>query len=177
VPIPTTETSARLQDELQKRGVRLTRQRRAILEVIQTAEHHLDAAQILRWARRIEPTVDRVTVYRTISLLKKYGLIDELDLMHVGGEGHYYERTTGRDHMHITCLLCGNVIEFESDYLIKIREQVESSCGFRIEVARLEIGGYCSKCRPGGGTDQTQPSPTATPSAPVPSTSVRSTSA
>jgi Fur family transcriptional regulator, ferric uptake regulator len=146
VPFPSTETPGRLQAELGSRGIRLTRQRRAILQVIETADHHLDAAQILRWAQKIEPSVDRVTVYRTLSLLKKNGLVDELDLMHVGGEGHYYERVTGRDHLHITCLRCGKVLEFESPYLEKIRKEVEAACSFDIAVARLEIGGYCQGC-------------------------------
>ena len=146
MPFPSSETPGRLQAELASRGVRLTRQRRAILQVIETADHHLDAAQILRWAQKLEPSVDRVTVYRTLSLLKKNGLVDELDLMHVGGEGHYYERVTGRSHLHITCLRCAKVLEFESPYLQMIRDQVESACAFKIEVARLEIGGYCPDC-------------------------------
>lgn len=152
MPLPATATPGRLQSELVLRGIRLTRQRRAILQVLETADHHLDASQILRWARRTEPTVDRVTVYRTLNLLKKNGLVDELDLMHVGGEGHYYERSTGRDHLHITCLKCGKVIEFESHHLQLIRQQVECAHAFRIDVARLEIGGYCQQCQSADGT-------------------------
>jgi Fur family ferric uptake transcriptional regulator len=124
----------------------MTRQRRAILEVIETADHHLDASQIQRWAQRLEPSVDRVTVYRTLGLLKRHGLVDELDLMHVGGEGHYYERVTNRNHLHITCLSCGKVQEFETPHLGQIRAEVEQACAFQVEVARLEIGGYCSQC-------------------------------
>jgi Fur family transcriptional regulator, ferric uptake regulator len=157
VPFPSSETPGRLQAQLASLGIRLTRQRRAILQVIETADHHLDAAQILRWAQRIEPSVDRVTVYRTLSLLKKNGLVDELDLMHVGGEGHYYERVTGRDHLHITCLRCAKVLEFESPYLEMIRQKVAADSSFKIAVARLEIGGYCPDCQ--RGTENTAPQP------------------
>jgi Fur family ferric uptake transcriptional regulator len=145
-PFPLSETPGHLQEELTARGIRMTRQRRAILQVIETADHHLDAAQILRWAQKTEPTVDRVTIYRTLALLKKNGLVDELDLMHVGGEGHYYERVTGRNHLHMTCLGCGKVIEFETQYLSMIRQQVECACCFKVEVTRLEIGGHCAEC-------------------------------
>ena len=155
MPFPLSEAPGRLQAELSSRGVRLTRQRRAILQVIETADHHLDAAQILRWAQKIEPSVDRVTVYRTLTLLKKNGLVDELDLMHVGGEGHYYERVTGRSHLHITCLRCAKVLEYESPYLQMIRDQVESACSFKIEVARLEICGYCPECGSASGSNAT----------------------
>jgi len=68
------------------RGLRLTRQRRTILGVVETAKQHLDANEILRQARKLDPGIDRVTVYRTLNLLKHHGLIDELDLMHMQGE-------------------------------------------------------------------------------------------
>ena len=147
MPLPQTESPGFLQSQLMDRGIRLTRQRRAILSIIETAKQHLDAAQILRKARRIDPQVDRVTVYRTIGLLKRQGLIDELDLMHVQGERHFYERRTGRDHMHMTCLRCGKVQEFESDLFDRVKGQVERDCHFHILVARFEIGGYCASCR------------------------------
>jgi Fur family ferric uptake transcriptional regulator len=147
MPLPQTETAGFLQAELLSRGVRMTRQRRAILGIIETATQHLDVSQILRKARRIDPYIDRVTVYRTIALLKRHGLIDELDLMHVRGEGHFYERRPQRDHLHMTCLRCGKVTEFESPLFEKIKTQVERDCRFHVAVARVEIGGYCSSCR------------------------------
>lgn len=147
MPMPQTEAPGHLQAELLSRGVRMTRQRRTILAVIETAKQHLDASMILRKARKTDPTIDRVTVYRTIKLLKRHGLVDELDLMHVRGEGHYYERRHARDHMHMTCLRCGKVVEFESDLFEQLKEQVQSDCNFHIMIARLEMGGYCAACR------------------------------
>jgi len=147
MPLPQTETPGFLQSQLMDRGIRLTRQRRAILSIIETAKQHLDAGQILRKARRIDPAIDRVTVYRTIGLLKRQGLIDELDLMHIKGEGHYYERKLDRDHIHMACLRCGKITEFVSDEFEKLKKQVEKDCGFRVLVSRLEIGGYCAACR------------------------------
>src|ERR1700685_334909 len=85
----------------------------------------LDAAQLLRRAQKLDAGLDRSTVYRTLQLRKRHGLIDELDLMHIHGEGHYYERTESGSHPH------GLV---EKDYR------------FRIVVSRLEIGGYCAGC-------------------------------
>jgi Fur family ferric uptake transcriptional regulator len=125
----------------------MTQQRRAILSVMETAKKHLDAAQLLRKAQRLDASVDRSTVYRTLRLLKRQGLIDELDLMHIHGEGHYYERKLNRDHIHMACLRCGKISEFVSDVFEKLKQQVESDCRFRIVVSRLEIGGYCNACR------------------------------
>ena len=135
MPLPQTEVPGRLQAHFAERGIRMTQQRRAILSVMETASKHLDAS------------VDRSTVYRTLRLLKRHGLIDELDLMHINGEGHYYERRLGRDHIHMACLRCGKITEFVSDSFEKLKQQVEKDCRFRVLISRLEIGGYCAACR------------------------------
>jgi Fur family transcriptional regulator, ferric uptake regulator len=147
MPLPQTEIPGRLQALLSQRGIRMTGQRRAILSVIETANKHLDASQILRKAQKLDASVDRSTVYRTLSLLKRQGMIDELDLMHLNGEGHFYERKLGRDHIHIACLRCGKITEFVSERFDSLKRQLELECRFHILVARLEVGGYCSDCR------------------------------
>lgn len=147
MPFPRTEIPGRLQMQLADRGIRMTAQRRAILSVIETARKHLDASQILRKARTLDTSVDRSTVYRTLDLLKRQGLIDELDLMHLKGDGHYYERKLGRDHIHMACLRCGKIAEFVSETFESLKKQLERDCRFHIVVSRLEVGGYCSACR------------------------------
>ena len=147
MPIPHTEAPGHLQAALASRGLRLTHQRRTILSIVETAKQHLDAAQILRHARKIDPGIDRVTVYRTLKLLKRYGLVDELDLMHMQGEKHFYERRPQRDHIHMACLRCGKIAEFESDLFERLKGQIQRECQFHILVSRLEIGGYCAACR------------------------------
>ena len=147
MPLPQTEIPGRLQALLAARGIRMTEQRRAILSVIETANKHLDASQILRKAKRLDASVDRATVYRTLGLLKRQGMIDELDLMHLNGEGHYYERKLARDHIHIACLRCGKITEFLSERFDSLKNELEQECQFHILVARLEVGGYCSTCR------------------------------
>ena len=147
MPLPQTEMPGRLQAILAQRGIRMTGPRRAILSVIETANKHLDASQILRKAQKSDPSVDRSTVYRTLGLLKRQGLIDELDLMHLNGEGHYYERKLGQDHIHMACLRCGKITEFVSERFDSLKSQLEQECQFRIVVARLEVGGYCAACR------------------------------
>jgi Fur family ferric uptake transcriptional regulator len=147
MPLPQTEQPGRLQAELMSRGIRMTRQRRTILSVVETAHTHLDASQLLRKARRLDPAIDRVTVYRTLKLLKRHGLVDELDLMHLEGEKHFYERRPQRDHLHMACLRCGKILEFESDLFDRLKGQIQRELRFHILVSRMEIGGYCSNCR------------------------------
>ena len=150
MPLPQTEQPGRLQAELVSRGIRMTRQRRTILSIVETARQHLDAGQILRKARKIDPEIDRVTVYRTLKLLKRHGLVDELDLMHLEGEKHFYERRPQRDHLHMACLRCGKILEFESNLFDRLKGQIQRECQFHILVTRMEIGGYCSQCRATG---------------------------
>lgn len=54
-------------------------------------------------------------MYRTLHLLKQHGLIDELDLMHLEGERHYYDRKLEKGHIHMACLTCGKITEFVSE--------------------------------------------------------------
>ena len=140
-------TGAGIKDSLREQGVRLTRQRRILLDLIDQSGRHLDAESLYQMAKEKDPKLNRVTVYRTLKLLKEGGLVDELDLMHYGGDQHYYETRLKQEHAHIICLRCGKVEEFFGEPLQKLRRQVESHFGFEILLARTEIGGYCSHCQ------------------------------
>jgi Fur family ferric uptake transcriptional regulator len=142
----TAETAGKLQQILAQRGLRMTKQRRVILQVMDTAEQHLDVDQILACAQKIDSGVHLVTVYRTIDLLKKQGLIDELDLLHLRGDRHYYESHGPRDHIHVACLRCGKVREFESRLYEQLKEQIARDFDMKVTVSRTEVGGYCSAC-------------------------------
>ena len=73
MPFPETAAPGSLQNALLSRGIRMTRQRRIILEIIETAKQHLDAAQILRKAAKVDPDINRVTVYRTLVAIEAPG--------------------------------------------------------------------------------------------------------
>ena len=132
---------------LKQQGVRLTRQRQILLDLIDQSGQHLDAERLYELGREKDPKLNRVTVYRTLKLLKAGGLVDELDLMHHSGDQHYYETRLKQEHAHVICLRCGKIEEFFGDPLKKMREQVESHFGFEIVLARTEIGGYCAHCQ------------------------------
>lgn len=132
--------------ELHERGLRLTPQRRVIAEILEQAGEHLDAPQLLRRAQKQMPGLHLATVYRTLESFKKLGIIDELDLMHVNGPGHYYEARTDKDHMHFTCYRCGGVLEIQTPLFERLKGQIEGRHGLTIRVARLELGGLCGEC-------------------------------
>ncbi len=136
-----------LMKELIARGIRITTQRRLLVQIIQDSPRHLDAAKLLEIAKERDAGIDRSTVYRTIGLLKGQGLIDELDLMHLEGEKHYYEAKTNRDHCHLACFRCGAIIEYASPAFEKLKDEMAKRGDFAIRVVRLEAGGFCRRCR------------------------------
>ena len=146
---PMAKRRALLQ-ELASRHVRLTAQRRLLLSIIQHADRHLDAAALLAAARRQDPRVNRATVYRTLALLKRLALVDELDLMHLEGEKHFYEAKRQSEHMHLACFRCGRIIEYSSPTFERLKAEIVREQQFSISVTRLEIGGICADCRAGG---------------------------
>ncbi len=136
-----------MKGSFKERGIRLTRQRQILLNLIDKSGQHLDAESLYHLARKEDPKLNRVTVYRTLKLLKQGGLVDELDLMHFGGDQHFYETRLKQEHAHVICLRCGKVEEFFGEPLQKLRSQVEDHFGFEIVLARTEIGGYCAHCQ------------------------------
>ena len=142
---PALERRA-LVEELGAKGIRMTAQRRAVVEVIQEAKEHLDAGSLLELARKRHPKIDRATIYRTIDLLKRLRLVDELDLMHLEGEKHFYEVKTKREHVHLACFRCGRIEEFSSVLFEQLKSEISAQAGFRIRVTRLEVGGACRDC-------------------------------
>jgi Fur family ferric uptake transcriptional regulator len=135
-----------LLNAVEAQGIRLTAQRRALIETIQDATSHLDAASLLELARKRDPNIDRATVYRTIELLKRLGMVDELDLMHLNGEKHYYEVKTQKDHLHLACFECGAIEEFASPTFERLKREIAEKNDFEIQVMRLEVGGLCKRC-------------------------------
>ena len=135
------------EETLKERGLRLTRQRQILLELIDKTGEHLDAERLFQMAKEKDPKLNRVTVYRTLKTLKEGGLVDELDLMHYGGDQHYYETRRKQEHAHVICLRCGKVEEFFGEPLQRLRRQIETHFGFQILLARTEVGGYCAHCQ------------------------------
>jgi len=123
-------------------GLRATSQRALILEVIRRG--HLDADEIYRQARMKQPRLSLSTVYRTLRMFKKLGLVEEL---HFDEAHHHYEMKPSSEHHHLVCLGCGKVVEFECPLSLKMKKDIAREKGFEITGAEIRMTGYCSKCR------------------------------
>ncbi len=123
-------------------GLRATSQRALILEVIRHG--HLDADEIYRQARVKQPRLSLSTVYRTLRMFKKLGLVEEL---HFDETHHRYEMKPSSEHQHLVCLGCGKVVEFECPLSLKMKKDIAREKGFEITGTEIRMTGYCSKCR------------------------------
>lgn len=125
-------------------GYRITRQRRVVLEVLGESREHLDAEALYARARERFPRISLATVYRTIAVLKRMGLVAEYSL---GEEHGHYEAVQKVPHYHFTCLRCGRVIEFEAPQIARIVRDLALREGLRIHTVQFFLTGYCAQCQ------------------------------
>jgi Fe2+ or Zn2+ uptake regulation protein len=121
-----------------------TAQRAAILEYLKNNRHHPDAVDIYEYVSKKLSTISRTTVYNTIDLLEKEGLIYEVAMRH--HEGRRFDSNL-TPHDHLICDICGTVVDTEvtidhSSLLTKKQKQ-----GFDIKEALIRFYGVCPNCK------------------------------
>jgi Fur family transcriptional regulator, ferric uptake regulator len=119
-----------------------TRQRQMILELIQQAGGHIDAGELYRQVVEKGIPVSRATMYRSLNLFNKLGLIDQ---KRFGKPQCYYELKHSPEHQHLVCSQCGKVIEFTCP-LSEMLEKVKAENGFTVTRAEVYLEGLCSEC-------------------------------
>jgi Fur family transcriptional regulator, ferric uptake regulator len=134
----------RARSALRSEGHRMTQQRDVLLDVIEHAGEHLDADGLYRLARERDNRISLSTVYRTLSLLKRHDLVDEL---HLSEEHHHYEaKSGGSNHYHFVCASCGAVKEFSGGAAERLRDELLREHGFHVTSMQLDVAGLCAKC-------------------------------
>lgn len=124
--------------ELRDAGVRITRPRRVILDILSATEDHPDAMEIFRRAVAVDSSISLSTVYRTMKLLEERGAIHRHAFS--GGPSRF-EQASGAHHDHLIDIETGDVIEFQSDRIEKLQEEIARSLGYDIVHHRLELYG------------------------------------
>jgi len=129
---------------LHERGLKLTRSRLAVLEVLATTTEHLKVAEVHRRARLIDPEVGLASVYRTMDLLERLHLIKHI---HVEHRHRHYARISAHHGHHLVCNGCGLVVEFNDCRLEPLTRTLARRTKFHIEGHCVEFFGRCQKCR------------------------------
>ncbi len=133
-----------LNSELSQQGYKLTRQRRAVVDVVAHARARLSAADVLAKAQRECPDLGLTTVYRTLEILEQMGVIRRVHLDD-GCEG-FAPATAAHGH-HLICSACQTTIEFEDCNLNALLKRIADRTGFTVEQHWLELMGLCPQCQ------------------------------
>jgi Fe2+ or Zn2+ uptake regulation protein len=137
--------TSQLQTAIHAQGLRATRQRQLVLDVLKDNPGHLDAEAIHDQVKIRDSRISLATVYRTLALLKRLGLVAEHSL----GEDHgHFEAARTAPHYHFTCLQCKRVIEFEAPAVKDIVQKLAAQEGLQVTETHLTLSGYCHNCQP-----------------------------
>ena len=138
-------TEKKIATILRQHGYKLTTQRRMVLSVIALSREHLTPAAIYEKACQEQPDIGLVTIYRTLEILNRLGLICEV---HAGGNCRsYLMRRPSEHHHHLICSDCGTAIDFTNCDLGELEQRLSQETGFKIEGHLLEFLGRCQNCR------------------------------
>lgn len=130
---------------LQQKGLRLTPQRRFILDYFLQAEWHLSAEELYQRIRKLDPNIGYSTVYRTLKLLGDCHLARELPL---GDERlHFEPMYKVQHHDHLICKGCGKIMEFYRQQIEDLQQEICRQYKFTPTHHNHEIYGFCSSCK------------------------------
>ena len=125
-------------------GHRLTPQRIMVLAAIDELEGHVPVDRIHQRVLERYPYIDIATVYRTVGLLKRLHLLNEVVQ---GGVSHYEIADPENRHHHLVCEHCGKAIHLAPRYLDGLRDQLIRDIGFEPHMEHFTISGLCAECR------------------------------
>ncbi len=123
-------------------GTALTKQRRAVLQVIQDSEEHMTANEVFDSARQVLPGISFATVYNSLRYLKQENLIGEVRF---GAGATRYDRTLGR-HDHAICSRCGKLVDLDVPVSEELMAEAERLSGFDVKSIELTLRGLCPEC-------------------------------
>lgn len=129
---------------LNSKGLKVTKQRKDILDYLLKAKKHVTPEDIYRDLNRKDASIGRATVFRTLHLLEDAGFADKIQF--ADGRLAYEHKFSRPHHDHMICVECSNVFEFSNSTIEKIQEEISKKFQFKPLWHRHEIFGRCKKC-------------------------------
>jgi len=129
------------QQVLERHGIRITPQREAILRYLASTRSHPTAHQVYQAVRESFPHIGKATVYNTLNLMARLGLLVELKRK----DGAVRYETDVSPHANLICLRCGQVED--APLLTPVRVGMLEKQGFEIHHVRVDAYGYCARCQ------------------------------
>lgn len=141
-----------IEEQLKEQGYRMTLPRKLILSILSLADSHLMAKEIYVTLAEKNPEIGLTTVYRTLDLLVRMGLVNKFEFG--DGQSRYELAWKFKEHHHhLVCLGCGQIIDYndfideEVNFFPKIQKSLSRKYNFRIENHELYFYGKCRNCR------------------------------
>ena len=126
-----------LQQQCSNAGLKMTGQRKIILNVLEASQDHPSVEEVYARAKDVDSSVSMATVYRTLSLLDEMNLV----IKHEFKEGFARFEVNEEHHHHLIDLESGDVIEFQSEKLEKLKEEIARELGYELVDHTLELYG------------------------------------
>lgn len=133
-----TATASVLEEQCLAKGMRMTDQRRVIARVLSEAEDHPDVEEVYRRSTAVDSGISIATVYRTVRLFEDAGILERHDFR--DGRSRY-ETVSEEHHDHLINLETGEVLEFHSEDIEKLQEEIAKKLGFKLVDHRMELYG------------------------------------
>ena len=137
------EKTGDITNRLSEQGYRMTPQRMMVLAAIENSDHHISAEEIYAQVVAKYTHFNISTVYRTLELLHRLGLVTETDLG--GGRVRYHPVDKGRHH-HLVCQECGKVMDLDESVLDNLKLVLRRDYKFDPDTRHLAFFGRCTDC-------------------------------
>jgi Fur family ferric uptake transcriptional regulator len=128
---------------LKEKGLKLTPQRKLIINAIHEAEAHLTAEEIIAHVQARMPEVHKSTIYRTLELLEETGCVFKSEF----GDHFIYHHAEEGHHHHLVCHKCGKTIDCDEDLFAPVERLLREKHGFQIDFKHVVMSGLCENCR------------------------------
>ena len=132
---------------MRSEGYRMTPQRLSVLDIVAKWRGHIGADEVWNLAKEQHPYVDLATIYRTLQLLKRLGVVTEVV---IGNKLHFELADHHTRHNHMVCSECFSVQTLSPAYLAEFSQRLQQEFGFTPDLDNITIGGVCSICHPPG---------------------------
>ena len=139
-----THDQIQWEQKLWAAGHRVTQQRAVILDAVCAAGGHTSLPEIYLRVRKMDPAIDRSTVYRALRLFTDLGIVL---MAQTGGDETLYEVAKLEPHHHLICKACGLEQHIDAITLSSLFDKIERQHQFVVETDHLVLFGYCQACQ------------------------------
>lgn len=130
-------------ETLKGKGLKLTPQRRMIIDIIHDAHSHLTGENIIDCVQSKMPGVNKSTIYRTLDILEQAGCVFKSE----SGNHFIYHHAEEGHHHHLVCRRCGKTMECSENLFNQVEQSLAEKYGFRVSFKHIVMSGLCDTCK------------------------------